>query len=190
LRDHALATASPDARRSLSGADNNLIKAAASSRSSPLLNVRPVMRSFATPGGANTASDPAARSDVTPAAPRPIARRPPLFHRVQLEGLERSMLEAMAMARPVITSDLAAGSDAVLAPPGVAKDRMTGPDVQERRRPELAAALIRLLSAPESDRLAVGRRGRERVVAQFATDEGATPNACPVRGTCTSSGLT
>jgi len=93
---------------------------------------------------------------------------------IQLEGLERSMLEAMAMARPVITSDLAAGSDAVLAPPGVAKDRMTGLTFRSGDDRELAAALIRLLSAPESDRLAVGRRGRERVVAQFATDEGAT----------------
>jgi hypothetical protein len=31
-----------------------------------------------------------------------------------------------------------------------------------------------LLSAPDSVRQAIGRRGRERVVAQFATDESAT----------------
>jgi glycosyltransferase involved in cell wall biosynthesis len=93
---------------------------------------------------------------------------------IQLEGSERSVLEAMAMARPVITSDLAAGSETVLAPPGVAEDRMTGLTFKSGDDRELAAALIRLLSAPDSVRLAVGQRGRERVVAQFATDEGAT----------------
>jgi glycosyltransferase involved in cell wall biosynthesis len=93
---------------------------------------------------------------------------------IQLEGSERSVLEAMAMARPVITSDLGAGSATVLAPPGVAEDRMTGLTFRSGDDRELAAALIRLLSAPDSVRLAVGRRGRERVVAQFATDEGAT----------------
>jgi glycosyltransferase involved in cell wall biosynthesis len=92
---------------------------------------------------------------------------------IQLEGSERSALEAMAMARPVITSDLAAGSETVLAPPGVAEDRMTGLTFKGGDDGELAAALIRLLSAPESVRLAVGRRGRERVVAQFASEEGA-----------------
>jgi glycosyltransferase involved in cell wall biosynthesis len=81
---------------------------------------------------------------------------------IQLEGPERSALEAMAMACPVITSDLAAGSETVLAPPGVGEDR------------ELATALIRLLSAPEDVRQAVGRRGREHVAEQFASAEGAT----------------
>ncbi len=93
---------------------------------------------------------------------------------IQLEGSERSVLEAMAMARPVITSDLAAGSETVLAPPGVAEDRMTGLTFKSGDDRELAAALIRLLSAPESVRLAVGRRARERVVAEFRTEEGAT----------------
>jgi len=62
---------------------------------------------------------------------------------IQLESPQRSLLEAMAMARPVIVSDLAAGSDTVLAPPA--------------------------LSASESTRLAVGRRGRERVKSLFAS---------------------
>jgi glycosyltransferase involved in cell wall biosynthesis len=92
---------------------------------------------------------------------------------IQLEGSERSVLEAMAMAQPVITSDLAAGSATVLAPPGVAEDRMTGLTFKSGDDRELAAALIRLLSAPENVRLAVGRRGRERVAVQFAADEGA-----------------
>jgi glycosyltransferase involved in cell wall biosynthesis len=50
---------------------------------------------------------------------------------------------------------------------------MTGLTFKSGDDRELATALIRLLSAPDTVRLAVGRRGRERVVAQFATDEGA-----------------
>ena len=92
---------------------------------------------------------------------------------IQLEGSERSVIEAMAMARPVIASDLAAGPETVLAPPGVAEDRMTGLTFKSGDDRELAAALIRLLSAPDSVRQAVGRRGRERVAAQFAPEEGA-----------------
>jgi glycosyltransferase involved in cell wall biosynthesis len=88
---------------------------------------------------------------------------------IQLESPQRPLLEAMAMARPVIVSDLAAGSDAVLAPPAVTEDRMTGWRFRSGDDAELAATLIRLLSAPESTRLAVGRRGRERVKSQFAT---------------------
>jgi glycosyltransferase involved in cell wall biosynthesis len=84
------------------------------------------------------------------------------------------VLEAMAMARPVIVSDLAAGPEIVLAPPAVAEDRMTGLRFPSGDDNELAAALIRLLSAPESTRLAVGRRGRERAVAQFANADTAT----------------
>jgi len=88
---------------------------------------------------------------------------------IQLESPQRSLLEAMAMARPVIVSDLAAGSDTVLAPPAVTEDRMTGWRFRSGDDAELAATLIRLLSASESTRLAVGRRGRERVKSHFAT---------------------
>ena len=47
---------------------------------------------------------------------------------VQAEGVQRATLEAQAMARPVIVSDLSAGADVVLAPPAVSEgqDRMTG----------------------------------------------------------------
>jgi len=93
---------------------------------------------------------------------------------IQLEGSQRSLLEAMAMARPVIASDLAAGPEIVLAPPGVAEDRMTGLRFPSGDDGELAAALTKLLSAPESTRLAVGRRGRERAITQFADTAAST----------------
>ena len=64
---------------------------------------------------------------------------------IQLESPQRALLEAMAMARPVIVSDLAAGSDTVLAPPAVTEDRMTGWRFRSGDDDALAAALIRLL---------------------------------------------
>ena len=88
---------------------------------------------------------------------------------IQLDSPQRSLLEAMAMARPVIASDLAAGPETVLAPPAVTEDRMTGLRFRSGDDGELAASLIRLLSAAESTRIAIGRRGRERVIAQFAS---------------------
>src|SRR5262249_14967866 len=89
-------------------------------------------------------------------------------------GSQRSIVEAMAMARPVIASDLAAGPDIVSAPPAVAEDRMTGLIFRGGDDRDLAAALIRSLSAPESVRRAVGRRGRERAMAQFAAADATT----------------
>jgi len=88
---------------------------------------------------------------------------------IQLESPQRPLLEAMAMGRPAIVSDLAAGSDTVLTPPAVTEDRMTGWRFRSSDDAELAATLIRVLSASEATRLAVGRRGRERVKALFAS---------------------
>src|SRR4051794_20769381 len=45
---------------------------------------------------------------------------------IQPEGLQRAILEAQAMARPVVVSDLAAGPHAPLAPPAPAGGRQTG----------------------------------------------------------------
>jgi glycosyltransferase involved in cell wall biosynthesis len=87
---------------------------------------------------------------------------------IQLDGLSRNLLEAMAMARPVIASDLAAGPETVLAPPTVSEDRMTGLRFRSGDDADLTAALIRLLSATETARRAMGRRAREHVIDQFA----------------------
>src|SRR3954465_1018040 len=98
---------------------------------------------------------------------------------VQPEGLQRAILEAQAMARPVVVSDLAAGPEVVLAPPAVTEDRMTGLRVPAGDEAALAAALIRLFSLHESARAGIGgggggagagaRRGRGRawVATQF-----------------------
>ena len=86
---------------------------------------------------------------------------------IQPEGLQRAILEAQAMARPVVVSDLAAGPEVVLAPPMVTEDRMTGLRVAAGDEAALAAALIRLFSLSDTARSGIGARGRAWVAAQF-----------------------
>jgi len=86
---------------------------------------------------------------------------------VQPEGLQRSILEAQAMARPVVVSDLGAGPDVVLAPPAVPENRVTGLRFHADDDAALAAALLRLFSLPEPIRRAMGTRGRDWVLDHF-----------------------
>lgn len=86
---------------------------------------------------------------------------------VQPEGMQRAILEAQAMARPVVASDLGAGPEVVLAPPAVPDDRMTGLRFTADDDAALAAALLRLFSMPEATRRAIGLRGRDWVLGHF-----------------------
>jgi glycosyltransferase involved in cell wall biosynthesis len=86
---------------------------------------------------------------------------------IQTEGLQRTILEAQAMERPVIASDLGAGPDAVLAPPIVPEDRMTGLRFSAGDDAALAAALIRLFSMSPAQQAAIGVRGRQWVTEHF-----------------------
>lgn len=94
---------------------------------------------------------------------------------IQPEGLQRSLLEAQAMARPVIVSDLGAGPDVVLAPPAVPEDRITGLRYPAGDDAALAAALIRLFSMPEQMQRTIGLRGRDWVLAHFNVPAVAEP---------------
>ncbi len=85
----------------------------------------------------------------------------------QDEGLQRTILEAQAMAKPVIVSDLGAGPEVVLAPPSVSEDRMTGLRFSAGDDAALATALLRLFSMPETARRAIGTRGRNWVTGHF-----------------------
>src|ERR1019366_9638923 len=92
---------------------------------------------------------------------------------VQREGLQRSILEAQAMARPVIVSDLGAGPDVVLTPPAVPESRITGLRFNAGDDAALAATLLRLFSLPEPARHAMGARGRDWVLGPFNAAAGA-----------------
>jgi glycosyltransferase involved in cell wall biosynthesis len=86
---------------------------------------------------------------------------------VQPEGLSRVLLEAQAMARPVIVSDLGAGSDLVLTPASVGEDRTTGLRFPAGDAAALAGMVVRLLSMPQGERAAMGARGRAWVCGNF-----------------------
>jgi glycosyltransferase involved in cell wall biosynthesis len=86
---------------------------------------------------------------------------------IQPEGVQRAIVEAQAMARPVIVSDLAAGADVVLAAPGVPEGRCTGMRIDAGDDAAIAGALLRLFSMEEPARNAMGLRGRDWVLGQF-----------------------
>jgi glycosyltransferase involved in cell wall biosynthesis len=90
---------------------------------------------------------------------------------VQPEGLQRAILEAQTMARPVIVSDLAAGPEIVLTPPAVPESRITGLRFQAGDDAALTAALLRLFAMPQAARSAIGGRGRDWVLGHFAAHD-------------------
>jgi glycosyltransferase involved in cell wall biosynthesis len=92
---------------------------------------------------------------------------------VQPEGVQRALLEAQAMERPVIVSDLGAGPDVVLAAPAVGNDRITGMRFATGDADALAAALVRLFSMPEGEQRAIGTRGRVWVRSHFNAEASA-----------------
>jgi glycosyltransferase involved in cell wall biosynthesis len=94
---------------------------------------------------------------------------------IQPEGLQRAILEAQAMGKPVVVSDLGAGPDVVLAPPVVAEDRMTGLRFASGDDGALAAALVRLFSLPETTRRSIGAHGRAWIIEHFAAPVVAEP---------------
>lgn len=86
---------------------------------------------------------------------------------IQLEGLQRGLIEAMAMARPVVASDLAAGPDVLPSPPVVADERMTGLRCRSGDPQALAGAIVRMLAFPAARREAMGRQARIYVLTEF-----------------------
>jgi glycosyltransferase involved in cell wall biosynthesis len=89
---------------------------------------------------------------------------------IQPEGVQRAILEAQAMGRPMIVSDLAAGADVVLTAPGVPESRISGLRFPAGDDSRLAATLLRLFSIPAPMRAAMGARGRDWVLGHFNAD--------------------
>ncbi|MCC2662784.1 MAG: glycosyl transferase family 1 [Geminicoccaceae bacterium] len=78
------------------------------------------------------------------------------------EGIPRALLEAAACARPIVTTDIPGCREAV-------HDRENGLLVAPRA-PQALADALRALAEDPGLRLAMGRRGRERAVAEFSLD--------------------
>lgn len=86
---------------------------------------------------------------------------------IQPEGVQRALLEAQAMARPLIVSDLAAGTDVVLTAPSVPEGRVAGLRFGSGDDAALAGALVRLFAMPRELRDGMGQRGRDWVLSHF-----------------------
>jgi glycosyltransferase involved in cell wall biosynthesis len=77
------------------------------------------------------------------------------------EGVPRSLLEAAAMARPVITTNAPGCRETVI-------DGETGFLCRIADNADLAAKIVEFIALPASDRLAMGLRGRAFVEQHFA----------------------
>jgi glycosyltransferase involved in cell wall biosynthesis len=77
------------------------------------------------------------------------------------EGLPRSLLEAAAMARPLIASDVPGCRDVV-------KDGINGYLCEARNSRSLAEAMGRLMNLPPTQQLAMGEAARRRVQERFS----------------------
>jgi glycosyltransferase involved in cell wall biosynthesis len=76
------------------------------------------------------------------------------------EGVPRSLLEAAAVGRPIITTDMAGCRDAV-------SDGATGYLCKPRDIEGLSSTLEKFIHLPVHERAEMGRRGREKMELEF-----------------------
>jgi glycosyltransferase involved in cell wall biosynthesis len=80
------------------------------------------------------------------------------------EGLPRSLLEASAMARPIVATNVPGVRDVV-------DDGVTGLLCTVRSAPSLAAAMLRMIDLPFAARQEMGAAGRAKVEREFAVGQ-------------------
>ncbi len=76
------------------------------------------------------------------------------------EGIPRTLLEACSMEIPCITSDRT-GSHSVI------EDRINGLLCQAKNAGDLAEKMITMINIGDTDRIEMGKRGRQKMVKQF-----------------------
>ena len=76
------------------------------------------------------------------------------------EGLSRSLLEAAAMGRPIITTDAVGCREVVV-------DGVNGLLCRVRDADDLAEKMERMLVLSREERSEMGRRGREKIEREF-----------------------
>ena len=80
------------------------------------------------------------------------------------EGLPRSLLEASAMARPIVATDVPGVRDVV-------EHGVTGLLCAARSGPSLADAMLEMMALTPAERGEMGQAGRDRVERMFSLDE-------------------
>ncbi|MEM6666596.1 MAG: glycosyltransferase family 4 protein [Pseudomonadota bacterium] len=86
------------------------------------------------------------------------------------EGFQRGMLEAQAMACPVLVSDVGPGIEVVLSPPDYPVDEATGFNFAGRSPDALAEALLSVFRLAPDQRSAMGARGSHWVRSNYTRD--------------------
>lgn len=76
------------------------------------------------------------------------------------EGVPRTLLEAAALRKPLITTDVPGCRDVV-------EDQVTGFLCQPRNSPDLFEKMVRMMELSEEERENMGRTGRQKVMDQF-----------------------
>jgi glycosyltransferase involved in cell wall biosynthesis len=90
---------------------------------------------------------------------------------IEPEAFGRAAAEAQAMKCPVISTDIGAPPETVLAPPRVPREARTGWLVPPGDLRAYEVALMEALSLDETQRTTIGRRAREHVAKAFSTFE-------------------
>lgn len=90
---------------------------------------------------------------------------------IEPEAFGRAAAEAQAMGCPVISTNIGAPPETVLAPPRVSAEARTGWLVPPGDLAAYEAALVESLSADDDTRASTGRRARDHVVTTFSTFE-------------------
>ena len=86
------------------------------------------------------------------------------------ETFGRSAVEAQALEKPVIVSDLGAVAETVLSPPDCPAEKRTGWRVPPHDAKALADAMMEALALTSAEREELGRRARAHVVENFSLD--------------------
>jgi glycosyltransferase involved in cell wall biosynthesis len=86
---------------------------------------------------------------------------------LQPGGPQRAMLEAQAMAKPVVVSDAGGRDEIVLSPPYSSEDRASGLLYPAGNAVELAQTLFKVLAMGSDARANMGNRGRAFVTDRF-----------------------
>lgn len=90
-----------------------------------------------------------------------------LFNISRTEGLPRVVIEAQAMAVPVVVSDSGPGREVALTSPDVSPQKATGLRVPYGDPKALAATISELFSLSDEERRAMGRRGADHVRTRY-----------------------
>lgn len=92
-----------------------------------------------------------------------IARSDAIVYPSYREGMPRTLLEAMAMEKPIITTDSVGCRDVV-------EEGINGFLVPAKNTDPLAEAMMKIMDLPQEKRLQMGKCGREKVLREFDED--------------------